>query len=135
MNPIHITDFDHTRLHALLEHLAARDAIDQETRDQLEDELARARIVNATALPPNVVTMNSEIVVGDLDTGQQLHLRVVFPEMANVERGWISVLAPIGLAVLGSAEGDELTWQTPRRRRRLRIQRVTYQPEANGDLL
>lgn len=133
MNPIVMTPFDHARLHALLEQLAERDKIDPQSLEQLEDELARARIVDEDELPTDVVTMNTEVIVLDVDTGEEQRVRVVFPHMANVERGCISVLAPIGLAVLGCREGDELTWRTPRRKRRLRIHRVTYQPEAQGD--
>lgn len=135
MNEIVMTPFDYARLQALLDTLSDRGGADRHIRDQLDGELARAHIVDETALPRDIVTMNTEVLVDDVDTGEQLHVRVVFPPAADVERGWISVLAPIGLAVLGAREGDELTWTTPRRERRLRIRSVTYQPEAEGDRL
>lgn len=132
MNPIVMTPTDNARLHALLEQLAERDQIDPQSLEQLEEELARARIVDEAELPTDVVTMDTEVVVLDVDTGEEQRLRVVFPHMADVERGYISVLAPMGLAVLGCREGDEVTWRTPGRERRLRIHRVLYQPEAQG---
>lgn len=135
MNPIVMTPFDEARLHALLEHLAEREGVDPQTQEQLEEGLARARVVDEAELPADVVTMNSEAVIVDVETLEELRVRVVFPHMADVERGCISVLAPLGMAMLGSREGDELTWRTPRRERRLRIHRVMYQPEAEGDRL
>ncbi len=135
MNPIVMTPFDYARLNALLDNLSDRGGIDRHVIEQLDRELERAQIVEDGRLPTDIVTMNSEVVVDDVDTGEQLQLRVVFPSQADIERGWISVLAPVGLAILGAREGDELTWRTPRRQRRLRIRRVLYQPEAEGERL
>jgi regulator of nucleoside diphosphate kinase len=133
MEPIFMTPYDHGRLVRLVEQLDGASAVEDPNLEALEDELARARVIDEADLPPDVVTMNSEVVVVDVDTREELHVRVVFPRAADIERGRISVLAPVGLAVLGSREGDELKWQTPSRIRHFRIERVTYQPEANGD--
>lgn len=133
MEPILMTPYDHGRLLRLVEQLDGATAVVDPNLEALEDELARARVIDEADLPPDVVTMNSEVVVVDVDTREELHVRVVFPRAADIERGRISVLAPVGLAVLGSREGDELKWQTPSRIRHFRIERVTYQPEANGD--
>lgn len=133
MEPIWMTPHDHARLLRLVEQLDARSPVEDPNLEALEDELARARVVEEADLPADVVTMNSELVVVDVDTREELRVRVVFPSAADIERGRISVLAPVGLAVLGSREGDELKWQTPSRVRRFRIARVTYQPEADGE--
>lgn len=135
MPTILITPFDYQRLERLINELATRDDLDDTVLQALDDELARAQIVDESRLPPDVVTMNTEVDVVDVDTDERLRVRVVFPDSADIEEGRISVLAPVGLAVLGMREGDELTWQTPRRARRLRIERVLYQPEASGDRL
>lgn len=134
MTSILLTHFDCTRLEHLLDHIHARGDVDLSIQ-ALEDELAHARVVDESQLPANVVTMNSEVHIIDLDTREELCLRVVFPELADVESGRVSVLAPIGLAVLGSREGDVLEWPMPRHVRRIRIERVIYQPEAAGDRL
>jgi regulator of nucleoside diphosphate kinase len=133
MEPIFMTPYDHGRLVRLVEQLDGASAVEDPNLEALEDELARARVIDEADLPPDVVTMNSEVVVVDVETREELRVRVVFPSAADIERGRISVLAPVGLAVLGSREGDELKWQTPSRIRHFRIERVTYQPEANGD--
>jgi regulator of nucleoside diphosphate kinase len=133
MEPILMTPHDHDRLSYLAEQLTETTTIHDSEVKVLERELDRADVVEDAELPADVVTMNSELLLVDIDTQEALSLRVVFPRAADIERGWISVLAPVGLAVLGSREGDEITWRTPRRVRRFRIERVTYQPEANGD--
>lgn len=132
MTSIILTEFDRSRLEILLDNISARGEIDLSMR-ALEDELAHARDVEESQLPADVVTMNSEMRIVDVDTGEELRLRLVFPEFADVESGRISVLAPIGLAMLGSREGDVVEWPTPGRVRRIWIERVIYQPEAAGD--
>ena len=81
-------------------------------------------------VPPDVVTMNSEITVHDLDSNEDMTFALVFPSEADVDRQKISILAPIGTAVLGYRLGDTIEWNVPGRTRRLKIERVLYQPEA-----
>jgi regulator of nucleoside diphosphate kinase len=88
--------------------------------------------VDSRHVPADVVTMNSEAIVRDLSTGETETLRVVFPGSAAPRKGAISVLAPLGLALLGTRAGDEIDWEMPGGARRLRVESVTYQPEAAG---
>ncbi len=131
MNRIVITEFDHTRLDQLLEG-RRRAGLDSPNLDELEMELERAQVVKPTEVPANVVTMNTEVQLVDLDKGDKLSLTVVFPKDADIHAGRISVLAPMGLALLGCRESEEVEWQTPSRKRRLRIERIVFQPEASG---
>jgi regulator of nucleoside diphosphate kinase len=131
MSSIAITEFDFERLEKLVDRLRTRDNL-LTVADALEGELDRAEIVDPRAVPPDVVTMNSEATVRDLGTGDVEQLRVVFPASAAPRKGAISVLAPLGLALLGAHAGDEVTWDVPGGTRRLRVERVTYQPEASG---
>ncbi|WP_437581548.1 nucleoside diphosphate kinase regulator [Sorangium sp. So ce887] len=131
-NPIVITEFDRERLTRLLEALRARPGADSPTLEALEIELERADVVKQQEIPPDVVTMNSRAQLVDLDTQEALSVTVVFPGSADVNSGRISVLAPMGLALLGCREAEEVEWPTPSRTRRLRIERVVYQPEAAG---
>jgi regulator of nucleoside diphosphate kinase len=96
----------------------------------LRGELARAEIVAPENTPPDVITMNSRAEVLDLDSGERLQLTVVFPCDADVEQGKISVLAPLGAAMLGQRVGDEFEWPVPYGRRRLRVLALLFQPEA-----
>ncbi len=121
--PIYITTEDRAKLSLLLSGLGtpARDSAAQKLRDELE----RAVVLEASATPANVITMNAEFEIEDRETGEVDRYTLVFPERANVDQRMLSVLAPIGTAVLGYAEGDEVEWATPGGIRRLLIRRVT----------
>ena len=84
-------------------------------------------------MPADVVTMNSRVVVKDLENGESSEYTLVFPEQANIEQGRLSVVSPIGTAILGYAKGDVITWQTPGGPRQIKIVDIPYQPEAAGD--
>lgn len=126
---IFVTDIDFDRLNGLVAG-ARRSRMNQEHVDQLADELERAHIVSPDEIPPDVVTMNSRVELRDLDTGDTMVFVLVFPTEANVDQQRISVLAPLGTAVLGYRAGAVIEWQVPARTRRLRIERVLFQPEA-----
>jgi len=131
MGSIAVTQFDFDRLEKLVQRLRTRDN-QPELANALEDEIESADIVDPRQMPANVVTMNSEVVVRDLATDEVEKLRVVFPGAAAPGRGAISVLAPLGLALLGTRTGDEVSWDVPGGSRRLRVESITYQPEASG---
>jgi len=97
----------------------------------LESELARADVVDARDIAPDVVTMNSRVVFEDANTGKTAEVTIVFPQNADVTRGKISVLAPVGTALLGLSKGDSIVWPFPDGSSRcLRVVEVTFQPEA-----
>ena len=122
--PITITDHDLERLLPILE---------QTNAEQLDLELHRATIVEQCRVAPDVVTMNSEVVYEDIATGARRTVRVVYPKDADATRGWVSVLAPIGSALLGLHVGQEIEWQLPTGPRRMVVVEVRYQPESHGD--
>ena len=125
-----VTEFDESRLRNLLEGVRLWNARDRTHVNHLEAELDRAHLVPPADVPPDVVTMNSEIAVRDVDSNEEMTFAVVFPSDANVNRQKISILAPIGTAVLGYRAGDTIEWTVPGRTRRLRIERILFQPEA-----
>lgn len=128
---IYITDADCERLRGLIEGRRQARTPDRASLDILEQELDRAEVVHADELPRDVVTMNSEVRVRDLDSGTIQRYRLVFP----TEFRWddsISVLAPIGTAILGYRVGDVIEWKVPKGIRRLEVVEIVYQPEAAG---
>jgi regulator of nucleoside diphosphate kinase len=127
---IFVTDFDLERLRKLLDGVKRWNAQDREHFERLEAELDRAQVVPPQDVPADVVTMNSEVAVRDLDSGAEMIVRLVFPSEADVDRQKISILAPVGTAVLGYRVGDTIQWTVPGGIRRLQIERVLYQPEA-----
>jgi regulator of nucleoside diphosphate kinase len=129
---IFVTEDDARKLRTLLVGVRERRVKDREHLQQLDDELDRARVVPASEIPADVVTINSQLALRDLDTGEEMVFRVVLPSEANADQHRISVLAPLGTAVLGYRAGDAIEWVVPGRTRRIRIESVLYQPEAAG---
>ena len=116
-----VTDRDFVRLRSLHEH------------EHLVSELERADVVDGRDVPPDVVTMNSRVMYEDLTSRKVTEVTIVFPQDADVQQGKVSVLAPVGTALLGLAEGDSIVWPFPDGSSRcLRVVAVTFQPEASG---
>ncbi|XXF75246.1 nucleoside diphosphate kinase regulator [Myxococcaceae bacterium GXIMD 01537] len=130
-NHLIVTELDLDRLRRLLDHEGGgRDA---ETAELLETELARAEVVASEAVPPDVVTMNSTVVFEDESSGERRQVSLSYPADARGNSGRVSILAPIGTALLGLKVGQSITWPLPGgRTKRLRIVEVPYQPEAAG---
>jgi regulator of nucleoside diphosphate kinase len=100
----------------------------------LDNEIARADVVEPKALPPDVVTMNSKVLFEDRITGQRREITIAYPGDADPETGRISVFSPVGCALLGLRAGDEIDWPLPGGRMlRVRVLEELYQPEAMGD--
>jgi regulator of nucleoside diphosphate kinase len=131
MGSIALTQLDFDRLEKLAYRLRSK-GNQPMVAHALEEELERAEIVDPRKVPVDVVTMNSRATVRDLTTDEVESLRVVFPGAAAPRKGAISVLAPLGLALLGTRAGDEVCWKIPGGERRLRVESVTQQPEAAG---
>ena len=129
---IYITEFDLKRLRDLIQS-ANPVSRDEKHLHDLEDELGRAKVVNPKNVPEDVVTMNSKVCLEDLDSGERLTFTLSFPADADAEKGSISVLAPIGTAVIGYRVGDIIEWEVPAGKRRFRVRKLLYQPEAAGD--
>ncbi|MGV8084142.1 MAG: nucleoside diphosphate kinase regulator [Coriobacteriia bacterium] len=127
-----ITKYDRDRLVALIHGLEGPKA--RQDLKTLLGELNRAQIVAPEEVPADVVTMNSKVTLVDAETSERMGVTLVFPPDADAAAGRISVLAPIGTAIIGYREGDTIEWPVPSGLRRLRIEKVDYQPEASGDM-
>ncbi len=100
----------------------------------LSGELGRAQVLPPEQIPSGVVTMHSRVECIDELHDEPHTLTLVYPHEADVERGRVSVLAPVGSALLGLSVGQSIDWQAPGGRPlRLRVRAVHYQPEAAGD--
>ena len=97
------------------------------------EELDRAKIVDTQNVSQKVITMNSKVLLLDLDSEKEYTWRLVYPKDENIDQGRISVLAPLGTAILGYCEGDIFEWEVPSGIRRFKVMKVIYQPEAAGD--
>ncbi|MBL4834121.1 MAG: nucleoside diphosphate kinase regulator [Pseudomonas sp.] len=99
----------------------------------LETEIERARIVSHKRIQPNIVTMNSKVLVLDETTSREFQVTLVYPEDSRGAET-VSILAPVGMALLGLKVGQRIEWTSPQcRPLKLKVLEVLYQPEANMD--
>jgi regulator of nucleoside diphosphate kinase len=87
-------------------------------------------VINDDNIDENVITMNSTVGVKDLDSKKEYDYTIVYPEYADSSKNKISVLAPVGTALLGYKVGDIVEWKVPAGKRRFLIQEILFQPEA-----
>ena len=103
-------------------------------RAELEAELNRAEVLEPSAMPPDVVTMNSTVRFRVASSDATFELRLVYPKDVDASGGTISVLAPVGSALLGLSTGDEIEWPRPGGGvMTARIEEIVYQPERAGE--
>ena len=125
---IYLTQNDMDRLLELVE------AYPGKRFEHLERELLRAHVVPRDEMPKDVVTMNSRVIFENETTGERREITLVYPGSADIDAGRISILVPIGTALLGLRVGQSIDWALPGgERQRYRIVGVPYQPEAAGD--
>lgn len=127
---IFITDRDMKRLKGLLDSARRFLTRDHQYLETLREGLDQAEVVPSHQVPADVVTMNSHVRLRDMDTGVESEYRLVFPREADLAKGRISVLAPIGTAILGYRVGETVEFQVPVGRKRLKVKSILYQPEA-----
>ncbi len=128
-----ISSLDAIRLEKLIESLPDSAFPD---KGNLESELARAEIVDPTKIPFTVVTMNSTVKFKIESIARDFYLTLVYPKDVDAQGGTISILAPVGSALLGLSQGDEIEWPKPGGGMlQVRIEEITYQPERSGEYL
>lgn len=126
------SDYDVERLEEILDGYRFA-AAKRGTMAALAEELSKGNVVPAGKVPADVVTLNSRIVLHDLDKEMRMEVTLVLPAAANFVEGRLSVASPIGTAVLGYAEGDIIEWQVQSGVKRIQIEKLLYQPERSGD--
>lgn len=122
-----VTDQDFDRIQATM-----RTAVIPHT-NKLAQVISCAEIVSQDEIASKVVTMNSVLTYEEVDTGNMHTIRLVYPHERDSKRGWVSVLEPLGIAVMGLHEGQKIDWMASYEIPPIRIIRIIYQPEAAGD--
>jgi regulator of nucleoside diphosphate kinase len=130
---ISITEYDFRRLSKLVLDTRHRGGQVGNALRNLWQEITRAEVVAPTNIPPDVITMNSTVRLMDLDRGVTETYTLVFPAHADITQGRISILSPVGTAILGYRVGDQFEWEVPAGKRRWQVVEILYQPEAAGD--
>lgn len=131
---IQITQKDYNKLRSLLHDHTSRSE-NKECYEALDQELNRAKIKSPEDIPSDVITLYSKVRLLDLSENEFLELTLVLPDKAHADDGFISVLAPLGTAILGYRKGDIFSWNTPGGQSMFRVEDVLFQPEANHQSL
>lgn len=130
---IFITDSDKKKLQRLIVLEEEFQPGNKAYLDDLAFELERAVVTQPQDIPDDVITMNSQVVLRDLDHDEELIYTLVYPAEADIMEDKISVLAPIGTAILGYRVGDILEWKIPSGIMRLKVDKILFQPESSGN--
>lgn len=131
-NKIIITEQDHLRLSNLLIMLKSQKKFEPKYIQLLEKELSRAVKIDSKKIEPDVVTMNTELEILDMDTLSRMKVKLVYPEEADIRKGLISVISPLGSALIGCKTGTALSYETPKGIKKIRIISLLNQPESKG---
>jgi regulator of nucleoside diphosphate kinase len=130
--PLYITRDDHAVLRLLLN--ASLRSGTTPALEKLRAELDRATLLDPAAMPPDVVTMGARVQFEDLYSGEIEEYTLTFPDQADIGAGRLSILAPVGIALLGYREGNIVEWPTPGGIRRLQIHRVIPRGDTSAAL-
>ena len=130
---IYITNNDMKRLRELIMVASEFGNGDKKYLRDLKNELDKGEVIDSRDVPQDVITMNSKVRLRDINTQKEMICWLVFPDDSNADQGKISILAPIGTALLGYKVGDIIEWKVPAGLTKLKIEEILYQPEAAGD--
>jgi regulator of nucleoside diphosphate kinase len=130
---IYITQHDLQRLKKLLNDLSKESNHQDFSVQELKDEMNRALVVSPKEVPENVITMNSRVLMRDVESGNDMTLWLVFPDKVDAVKNPVSILSPLGTAMIGYKVGDVFTWESPTGKKQIEVLDILYQPERVGN--
>jgi len=131
MEQLYISEIDKARLKKLIENMIKENTELNNRVLELNNELNRANVVAAEKMPGNVVTMNSKVSLSL--NGEEMTVTLVYPDEADIIENKLSILSPVGTAILGYKVGNIIKWEVPEGVAEIHIKELLYQPEAAGD--
>lgn len=117
---------DYTKLNAIISNQG-------DTYKKLDSELKNALILEPENMPADIITMNSKVRFRDIEESEEYIFTLVYPEDADTSKGKLSILAPVGTALLGYRVGDEVSWDVPAGSKTFVVEEILFQPEANSE--
>ena len=126
-----ITVNDYQRITGLIEFAALQNK-NREIADRLMKELKYAKTFPQDKISNNIVTMNSRVLLRDVASGREVEVTITYPQDADSKEQKVSVFSTVGVALLGCREGDITSWRVPGGIGRFKVEKVLYQPEAEG---
>ena len=132
---IYITQYDLERLLKVLRELPEKKHVTGFSVQELEDELNRGIVVSPKEVPENVITMNSRVLMRDVESGNDMTLWLVFPDKVDAVKNPVSILSPLGTAMIGYKVGDVFEWESPSGAKKIEVLDILYQPERVGNFV
>lgn len=133
MAQIIISALDYERIKRSIENAKDRKSINSKEAENLLKELSTAKIVKPKEIPKDVITMNSVVKITFVNNNSHIELKLVYPDQADMKKYHLSIFSPIATALLGYKVGDVIDWIVPSGPTSIKIDDITYQPEAAGE--
>jgi regulator of nucleoside diphosphate kinase len=122
--PVILTKTDYEILNSYVKNLQGMQVNEKENFSKLSNELKKAEIIDDALLPVNVVRLGSTVVVKDVMSNRDLTVTIVLPQQANIKEKKVSVLAPVGTALIGFKKGQTVSWNVPSGKKDFKIMNV-----------
>jgi regulator of nucleoside diphosphate kinase len=123
--PVILLKHDFEILNAHVKNLQGMQVNEKENFSKLSEELKKAKIVDAEDFPNDVVRLDSTVVIKDLQTNREMTITIVLPQKADIKQKKVSVLAPIGTALIGFGKGQKVSWEVPSGKKDFKILEVS----------
>ncbi len=130
---IKVTKLDYVRLNGIISSIKQFNKEASKEVSFLETELTRAKKIDSKKIGAEFVTMNTQVEIVDMDTNKSMTIRLVYPKDADFKKGNISILSPLGSALLGYKTDSVVSFKVPGGLKKMKICNIVFQPEANGD--
>jgi len=132
---IFITQYDLERLKKLLDDIPQENHSKDFYVQELARELNRGIVVAPKDVPENVITMNSRVLLRDVESGKDMTCWLVFPDKVDAVKNPVSILSPLGTAMIGYKVGDVFSWESPAGIKQMEVLDILYQPERVGNFV
>lgn len=133
MKKIIVNKLDYLRIQKYIREARMTKTIEPTEAEKLVNELESATLVDPQEIPADVVTMNSVVKISFVDEQVQQEFKIVYPNEADFKSKKVSIFSPVATALIGFRIGDLIEWMVPGGIKRIKIERIIYQPEAAGD--
>ena len=133
MKKLILNKLDYLRITKHIKEARARKTLDAHEAEKLVTELEKAIVLEPQDIPSDVVTMNSVVKISFDGENNQQEFRIVYPDEADIRARKVSIFSPVATALIGFRVGDLIEWMVPGGLKRIRIDGISYQPEAAGD--
>ena len=123
--PVILLKHDFEILNAYVKNLQGMQVNEKENFSKLSQELKKAKIVDPEDFPDDVVRLDSTVIIKDLQTNREMTITIVLPQKADIKQKKVSVLAPIGTALIGFGKGQKVSWEVPSGKKDFKILEVS----------